>query len=97
MAKWLEDRKFSTLLLVTVVGFIVGSYLSLLVGNMIPGDSNVVKILFTTNLLPVSIGYPNPISVDIGAIKLQFGFLTDVNIMSIIGVIIALWAYRWYK
>ena len=96
MAKWLEDRKISTLILVTIVGFIVGSYLSLLIG-MIPGNYVVVKELFTFNFLPVSIGYPNPFSVDIGAIKFQFGFKADVNIMSIVGVVIALWAYRWYK
>ena len=96
MVKWLENRKISTLILVTLVGLIIGSYLSLLVG-MIPGEYVVVRELFTFNFLPISVGYPEPVSIDTGAVKLQFGFLTNVNIMSIIGVIVALWAYRWYK
>jgi hypothetical protein len=96
MPKWLEDRKLSTLILITIVGFIIGSYLSLLIG-MIPGESNVVKELFTFNFLPISIGYPEPVSVNIDALKFQFGFQTNINMMSIVGVVIALWAYRWYK
>ena len=96
MAKWFEDRKISTLILITIIGLIVGSYLSLLIG-MIPGDANVVKEIFTFNFLPISLGYPEPFSVDLGAIKFQLGLETKINLMSIIGVIVALWAYRWYK
>jgi hypothetical protein len=96
MARWLEDRKVGTLVLITLVGFIIGSYASLLIG-MIPGDYVVVKEIFTFNFLPISFGYPSPISVDLGAVKFQFGFETKVNVMSIIGVFVALWAYRWYK
>jgi hypothetical protein len=96
MAKRLENVRISMLILVTLIGFIIGSYLSLLIG-MIPGDYVVVKELFTFNLLPISIGYPSPAAVDLSAVKFQFGFQLEINIMSIIGVFIALWAYRWYK
>lgn len=95
MPKWFEDRKVSTLILITIVGLIIGSYLGMLI-SMIPGNYVVVKEIFTFSFLP-SIGYPNPVSINLGVIKFQFGLETNINIMSIIGVIVALWAYRWYK
>jgi len=91
-----ESMSISMLVLITVVGLIVGSYLSLLIG-MIPGDYVVVKELFTSNFLPISLGYPNPISIDIGAIKFQFGIQMQFNLMSILGVIAALYFYRNYR
>ncbi|MCL1945619.1 MAG: DUF4321 domain-containing protein [Chitinivibrionia bacterium] len=96
MARFLADKKVSTLILVTVLGLIIGSYSSLLIG-MIPGESNVVKELFVYNFLDISTGYPEPLSVDIKAIGFQFGFLLKINVMSIIGAAIALWIYRGYR
>ena len=96
MSRWLADKKVSTLILITLVGFIIGSYLSLLIG-MIPVESNVVKELFMYNFLPISIGYPDPVIVDIDAIGFQFGFKLKINVMSIIGAAVALWIYREYR
>ena len=103
MSRWLADKKISTLILITIVGFIIGSYLSLLIG-MIPGESNVVKELFMFKFIPLSIGYYDsatgnsiPICVDINAISFQFGFQLNINAMSIIGAAVALWIYREYR
>jgi hypothetical protein len=96
MAKRSGNFKVSMLILVTVVGIIIGSYLSLLIG-LIPGDYVVVKEVFTFSFLPISLGYPNPISVDIGAIKFQFGLQTQFNLLSSVGIIVALYAYRHYR
>jgi len=90
------EKKVSTLVLVAIMGLIIGSYLGLLIGN-IPGEANVVRDLFLFNILPISVGYPNPISVDVSAIKFQFGFEMNINLMSIVGVIVSLWAFRWFK
>ncbi|MCL2844820.1 MAG: DUF4321 domain-containing protein [Chitinivibrionia bacterium] len=96
MPKLLVEKKLSTLVFVSVIGLIIGSYLGLLIGQ-IPGDANVVRDLFLFNFLPISAGYPYPVSVDIQAIKFQFGFEMNINTMSIVGVIVSLWAYRWFK
>jgi len=96
MPRLLVEKKGSTLVLITIVGLIIGSYLSLLIGQ-IPGDTNVVRDLFLFNFLPVSVGYPGPVSFDIQAVKFQFGFEMNINVMSIIGVVVSLWAFRWFK
>ncbi|MDR0304792.1 MAG: DUF4321 domain-containing protein [Chitinispirillales bacterium] len=96
MAKRAEKLSVSMLVLVTVIGIIIGSYLSLLIG-FIPGDYVVVKEIFTFSFLPISVGYPNPISVDIGAIKFQFGLQTQFNLLSFVGIVVALYVYRRYR
>jgi hypothetical protein len=90
------EKKVSTLVLIAIIGLVIGSYLGLLIGH-IPGEANVVRDLFLFNLLPISVGYPNPISVELQAISFQIGFKIYINIMSIVGVVVSLWAFRWFK
>jgi len=96
MAKRNEGLGVGMVVLVTVVGLVIGTYLSLLIG-LIPGDYVVIKEIFTFNFIPLSIGYPNALLVDIGAVKFQFGLQTQFNLLSFVGIVIALWVYRQYR
>ncbi|MCL2218362.1 MAG: DUF4321 domain-containing protein [Chitinispirillia bacterium] len=91
MAVQLKDRKFGTLVLVVLLGIIIGSYFNALV-LMIPGE-NVFKTFFT---FPIQFGL-NSIDIDLYAIKFQFGFQFRFSLMSIIGVFLSLYFFRWYK
>ena len=91
-----KDKKVGSLVLITIIGLLIGSYISLLV-TLIPGGHNVVKTFFTYNLIPFGVGYPNPMSLDLWAIKFQFGISMKFNLMSIVGIGVALYMYRWYK
>ncbi len=96
MARILKEHRFSTLLLIVVVGVVIGSYLSLVVG-LIPGDHVVVRDIFTYNFLPINIGYPEPWLVDIGAIKFQLGLQIKINFLSIVGFATSLYLFKSYK
>jgi len=98
MAVTLKERNFGTLLLIVLVGILVGAYLSSLF-HMIPGD-NVVKTFFTYNFISFGAGdFQNnkPLLLDLYAIKFQFGFQMKFNFLSIIGVLVSLYFFRWYK
>jgi hypothetical protein len=92
----LKERNFWTLVLVVVIGILIGSYLSMLIG-LIPGGSNVVKTFFTYNFISFGLGFPHPLYIDISAVKFQLGFQMKFNLFSIIGVFVSLYFFRWYK
>ncbi len=95
MAIALKEKSFWTLALVAIVGILIGSYLNSLVG-LIPGE-NVVKAFFTYNFINFGLGFPNPILLDLSAIKFQIGFQMKFSLLSVIGVFLSLYAFRWYR
>jgi hypothetical protein len=96
MAPPLKDRKVGTLLLIVLVGIVMGAYMSALVKVLLPGSDNVVKTFFTY-ALPFGVGYPSPVIVDLMAIKFQFGFQFEFTMLSILGVFLSLYFFRWYR
>jgi|WetSurMetagenome_2_1015567.scaffolds.fasta_scaffold00077_22 hypothetical protein len=99
MAIGLKDRNFWTLVLVVIVGILIGAYLSTLFA-LIPGGNNVVKTFFTYNFISFGVGdFANnkPLLIDLAAIKFQLGFQMKFNLLSIIGVFVSLYLFRWYK
>jgi hypothetical protein len=98
MAIQLKEKRASTLVLVVIVGILIGSYLNSFV-EMLPGGENVVKTFFTYSI-PVGIGdFVNnkPVLVDLNAIKFQIGFMFKFSLLSIIGIFVSLYFFRWYR
>lgn len=98
MAIQLKEKRASTLVLVVIIGILIGSYLNSFV-EMLPGGENVVKTFFTYSI-PVGIGdFVNnkPVLVDLNAIKFQIGFMFKFSLLSIIGIFISLYFFRWYR
>ena len=96
MAISLKERNIWTLVLVVIVGILIGSYLGSLIA-LIPGSSNVVKTFFTYNFISFGIGFPHAWYIDLSAVKFQLGFEMKFNLLSVIGVFISLYFFRWYK
>jgi hypothetical protein len=99
MAVGLKERNFWTLVLIVIVGILIGSYLGTLVA-LIPGGSNVVKTFFTYNFISFGFGdFVNnkPMLIDLAALKFQLGFQMKFNLLSVIGVFVSLYLFRWYK
>jgi hypothetical protein len=94
MAIILKEKKISTLILIVIVGLLIGSYLNYLL-LLIPGE-NVIKTLFTYDI-GVGVGFPSPLVIDLYAIKFQLGLQMKFTPMSILGVLISLYFFRWYK
>jgi len=97
MAPPLKDRKFGTLVLIVLLGIVMGAYMSALVKMLLPGGGNVVKTFFTSALLFGVGGPTTPINVDLIAIKFQFGFQFEFTMLSILGVFLSLYFFRWYR
>ncbi len=92
----LKERNIGTLVLVVIVGILIGSYASALIA-LVPGGNNVVKTFFTYNFISFGLGFPHPLYLDLSAMKFQIGFQMKFNLLSVIGVFISLYFFRWYK
>jgi hypothetical protein len=98
MAVLLKEKRISTLILISVIGILIGSYLNSIV-EILPGGDNVVKTFFTYNI-PFGIGdFVNnkPVLIDLHAIKFQIGFMIRFSLMSVIGIFVSLYIFRWYR
>jgi len=100
MAVPLKDKKIGTLILVVLLGIIIGAFMNALV-LMLPGGDSVVKTFFTYTI-PFGVGgfdegHPIPVLIDFHAIRFQFGFQFRFCLLSILGVFLSLYFFRWYK
>ena len=94
----LKDKPLSALIFFVIIGIIIGSYLNCFL-EMLPGDKNVVKMIFTYSY-PLGIGdfvHNKPLLLDLGAIKLQLGFQLKFSFMTIVGIAVSLYMFRWYR
>ncbi|MDR3013414.1 MAG: DUF4321 domain-containing protein [Chitinispirillales bacterium] len=95
MAISLKDKKIGTLILVVLIGIIIGSFLNEVVAAIPMGD-NVVKTFFT-HTIAFGVGDPTPLSIDLAAIRFQFGFQFKFSLLSVLGIFLSLYFFRWYK
>jgi hypothetical protein len=95
MPALLKEKKIATLVLVALAGILIGSCLNLLLISLIPGENNVVKTLFTYNV--INFGLANPLMIDLYAIKLTFGIQMKFSFLSIVGIFVSLYFFRWYR
>jgi hypothetical protein len=98
MAIMPRNRKTGTMVLVILIGLLVGAYLNVFFRELLP-DGNVVRMLFTT---PLNFGIGDfvnnkPLLVDLAAFRFQFGFQFDFSLLSIVGIFIGLYFFRWYE
>jgi hypothetical protein len=98
MASLLKGKPLSSLIFFVIIGVIIGSYLNSFVA-MLPGGTNVVKTWFTYSI-PIGIGdFANnkPLLIDLHAIKFQLGFLLQISFLTIVGVLVSIYLFRWYR
>lgn len=98
MAGTLSEKRISTLILVVLVGILIGSFLNSVI-EIIPGGENVFKTFFTYSI-PFGIGdiaHNKPLIIDLHAIKFQFGFMIRFSLLSILGIFVSLYIFRWYR
>jgi len=96
MAIPLKDKKIGTLILVVLLGIIIGAFMNALVMMLLP--DSVVKKFFTEAIsFGVGDSEKGPISIDFHAIRFQFGVQFRFCLLSILGVFLSLYFFRWYK
>jgi hypothetical protein len=98
MSGLLKERSLAALIITIILGIVIGSYLNGLV-QMLPGGTTVVKTFFTYSI-PFGVGdfvQNKPMLIDLGALKFQMGFQIKFSLMSLIGLIVSLYLFRWYR
>jgi hypothetical protein len=82
-------RGLGVAVLIVLAGLVVGSLLGELVGFLIP--SGVLRDLFTKG---PTIGLTTPTTVDLRFLALTFGFALKVNLVGVLGIVIAAFTLR---
>lgn len=83
------SRGLGLIILIVVAGLVVGSLLGEIVASLLP--SGIVHDLLTKG---PQIGLSPPATLDLRFIALTFGMLLKVNVVGILGVILAALALR---
>ena len=83
------QRGIGLILLVVVAGLVVGSLLGELLGTLVPAGR--LQDLFTKG---PSIGITPPATLDLTFLALTFGLVFKVNVVGVIGIVIAALALR---
>ncbi len=85
-----KRRSFHWVLFAILVGMLIGSAVGEVLSLILP--DGVVKEFF---LRSVSFGL-TPFTIDLVLITLTFGLTLTLNIVGVIGIIIAVYILRWY-
>ncbi|MBM4441322.1 MAG: DUF4321 domain-containing protein [Candidatus Rokubacteria bacterium] len=83
------SRGLGLVVLIVLVGLVVGSLLGELVASLLP--SGIVHDLLTKG---PQIGVAPPATLDLRFVALTFGMLLKVNVVGILGVVLAAFALR---
>jgi len=87
----MRKKSFGFIILVIIIGAVIGSVLGEVLGYIMP--VGVVKQFFLKSAV-MSFG---PGTIDILIMTLTLGFSVKINIMSIIGILIAAYVLRWIE
>ena len=85
----MAQRSFGPILLILVSGLVIGSLLGELVGSFLP--AGVVQEVLTRG---PQIGVTPPATLDLRFAALTFGVMLKVNVVGILGVVLAALALR---
>ena len=82
------ERRNSYFIFFILIGAISGSF----IGGLLGDNINALRFLKST----YTIGMASPMVIDFKVLALTFGMNFNINIMSIIGVVLAIILYRKY-
>lgn len=80
-----KDRNVWILLIFILSGLVIGGLLGQVAANV-----DALSWLSYGQ----SFGLPNPVELDLNVITITFGFMLKINIASILGILIAIFAYK---
>ena len=86
----MKKKRLGIILVILFFGMLIGSALGKLIAYVVP--EGVVKEFF---LKSITAGF-DPVTFNIGFLKLTFGFSFIINIIGIIGLAMAAYMLRWY-
>ena len=85
-----KHYSLSWVLLTVLLGALMGSAIGQVLGLILP--TGVVRDFF---LRSVTFGF-SPVTIDLSLITLTLGFMFQLNIVGVIGIVLAAYILRWY-
>ena len=86
-----RSRGIGFLLTVIVLGVLVGGVIGEIIGLLMP--EGVIKEFFIRSVR-ASVG---PLTLDLHAFSVTLGFALKLNIISVLGVCLVAYLFRWYR
>ena len=86
----MRHKSFGFLVFMIILGMIVGSAVGEGIGAILPGG--VVKDFFLRSVTPSLDAF----TVDLVVFTFTIGFSLNVNLMAVLGVVFAVYLFRWY-
>jgi len=86
----LRRKRTGVLVLILIVGALVGSGLGKILGAVIPAGP--ARDFF---IQVVNIGF-SPFTLDLSVIRLTLGFTFEINIITILGVLLLAYVLKWF-
>ena len=86
-----KGRGVGFLLTIIVVGVLIGGVIGEIIGLLMP--EGVIKEFFIRSIKS-SVG---PVTLDLHAFSITLGFGLKLNIISVLGVCLVAYLFRWYR
>ncbi len=86
-----KGRGIGFLLTIIVVGVLIGGVIGEIIGLLLP--EGVIKEFFIRSVRS-SVG---PVTLDLHAFSITLGFGLKLNIISVLGVCLVAYLFRWYR
>jgi len=86
-----RGRGIGFLLTVIVLGVLIGGVIGEIIGLLMP--EGVVKQFFVSSVV-ADVG---PVKLDLHALSVTLGFGIRLNIVSVLGVCLVAYLFRWYR
>lgn len=88
-----NNKSLGGLILAVAIGLLIGSFLTQLFAFM---PANVVKEFFTKS---VSFGFgfnPDAVVIDLSAVKFKLGVTCQFSLLSLVGIAVSVYIFRWF-
>ncbi len=85
-----RKKPVSILLVMLVVGMLAGSMVGEVISLVLP--DGVVKQFFIRSITP---GF-EPVEINLEVVRITVGLDVTLNIISILGILLAVYLFRWY-
>jgi hypothetical protein len=92
----MNEKPLSTLVFVVIIGMIIGAVLGQAIGNLLP-ESTPKSFLLGSYAPSFGFSESGPFLIDLYVIKIKMGLQFTFNIISLVGMALSVYLFRWYK
>ncbi|OGS36060.1 MAG: hypothetical protein A2293_06005 [Elusimicrobia bacterium RIFOXYB2_FULL_49_7] len=92
----MKEKPLSWLVFVVLLGMVLGAILGQAIGGLLP-DSTPKSFLLGSYSPSFGFSDSGPFLIDLCVIRLKLGLQFTFNIISLVGMAVSIYFFRWYK